>query len=144
MNIAIGWGIAHADVTWAAVIQAEIVTRLEHVPKIPILSHNNVMSEPTIQEELRAKTCKSKEECPECDILNKAANELDRFTTELQSTKEKLAEVEKLIESEPELEGEIPDDMFALCATQQGATLVYRAVVRATKKNIIKRIRDNE
>lgn len=43
------------------------------------------------------------------------------------------------IDSEPVLDGPMPDDLWARCATRQGAEMMYRAVVMATKKGIKKR-----
>lgn len=48
----------------------------------------------------------------------------------------------EIIESEPELQGEMPDSMYAsLCSSKAAAEEHFRAAIRVTKANIVKRVK---
>ena len=47
-----------------------------------------------------------------------------------------------IVRAEEEMAGPMPDDLWARCATREGAAEVMRAAVRATKNNIIAAVYD--
>lgn len=50
--------------------------------------------------------------------------------------------VVEIIESEPELDGAMPDSMFAsLCSSKETAEEHFRSAIRVTKANILKRVK---
>ena len=54
--------------------------------------------------------------------------------------KQERERIIKIVENEEELDGDMPEDLWQECNTKAGATIVFRAVVRSTKKNILKKV----
>ena len=77
--------------------------------------------------------------------------EYDKLVTEAQDKGYKLAEaecskkieeifrgIEDIVSQEEELQGDMPNDIWGQLQDRENAVIVLRAIVRATKKNIIK------